>query len=89
MRSMVNSIVIFPSTMNYCMYIQHIYKLILRILQRFQNIECESTDFSCRKNQVFNPGGNLDKTHLALQNSIRILKGWNSFASKTDMKAMS
>lgn len=75
--------------MNYCMHIQYIYKLILRILQRFQNIECESTDFLVEKNQAFNPGGNLDKTHLALQNSIRILKGWNSFASKTDMKAMS
>lgn len=88
MQSMVNSIFIFPSAMNYCMYIQYIYKHILRVLQRFQNIEFESTDFSCRTNQVFNPGGNLDKTDLASQNNIRILKGWNSFASKSDMKAM-
>jgi len=70
--------------MSDCIDIQYIYKLMLRILQRSQNIECESTDFSCRKNQVFNPGGYLDKNHLALQNNKRILKGWNSFASKAE-----
>lgn len=35
MRSMVNSIFIFPSAMNYCIYTQYIYSRISRILQRF------------------------------------------------------
>ena len=39
MRSMVNSIFIFPSAMIYCIHIQYIYKRILRILQRFKSLQ--------------------------------------------------